>query len=577
MIDKEIFSLPLDKADFCVIDFETTGLNPRYNNVIDVGIVRVSGFQIKETFQSLINPGRDIPYFITQFTGITNEDVYDAPFFDEVIDEIEEFISDKVLCGHNLPFDYSFLKKEFTVCGHDAPLNPNVCTLKIARRLFPTLRSKSLSSVCNHLKIKNLDAHRALSDAKVTAQILIKMIKELEENFEIKNIGQLIAFQKTSLNPDRHVKIKKKLQEDIILLPDAPGIYSFLNSKGDIIYIGKAKSLQKRIKSYFSPAAPRKAKKIVKQASRLKVALTNSELTALLMEAEAIKLIDPKHNTMLKRYGSKYFLRINTTKKFPSIDITNVFDFDGNDYFGLFINKKKALKVEELIHKTFAIRECTETELKKGRTCFLADIERCTAPCVNKDNSLYNSELEKVYEFLYGKSQNALNRLLNKMKKYSEKEKYEKAAEVKELIDFILSQTHKTSLLAEPVNSANALFEIDGGFTKDYVLMLTGKIYIKKYPLDGKDLFDIALEDYFTRTIQTNILPNEEDLEKIKITLNWLIKNRNKVRVFYLKEFQNKEDLFYKMGNFGSQSFTTSESTFDIKNFIHNDQEISTT
>ena len=137
------------------------------------------------------------------------------------------------------------------------------------------------------------------------------------------------------------------------------------------------------------------------------------------MEAELIKIVSPRHNVMLKEYGNKYFLRITTTHPFPAVEICNHFDFDGNDYFGLFISRKKAVAVQEMILKTFLIRECGNSEYDKGKACFLAEIERCTAPCVNKDKSIYFEELDKVYEFLYGKNQFALNRLLNKMKEYS--------------------------------------------------------------------------------------------------------------------------------------------------------------
>src|SRR5690606_24840110 len=112
----------------------------------------------------------------------------------------------------------------------------------------------------------------------------------------------------------------------------------------------------------------------------------------------------------------------------------------------------------------------------------------------------------------------------------SDLEKYEKAAEVKSLIDMILNQTHKSSLLSEPVNKANVLFEINEGYQKDYVLMLEGKIYIKEYALKEKDNFEDAVDDYFEHTINLNNIPNDEDLEKMKITLNWIIKNRNKIR-----------------------------------------------
>ena len=135
----------------------------------------------------------------------------------------------------------------------------------------------------------------------------------------------------------------------------------------------------------------------------------------------------------------------------------------------------------------------------------------------------------------------------------------------KQLIDMILSQTHKTSLLGEPVNNANVLFEVTEGLNKDYILLLNGKIFVKDSRTKKKDLFDESIEDFYNQTINYDYLPTDEDLEKMKITLNWLIKNRNKVRIFYLKEFAAKEELLANLASFSSSNVSTFESSFDIK------------
>ena len=132
----------------------------------------------------------------------------------------------------------------------------------------------------------------------------------------------------------------------------------------------------------------------------------------------------------------------------------------------------------------------------------------------------------------------------------------------------ILAQTHKQSLLSEPVNSARVIFEITEGLTRDYVLMLSGKIFVKKGNLNEKDEFEESLDDYFADTINFDILPDDEDLEKMKITLNWLIKNRNKVRIFYLRNYNSKQDLYagISRNNFNQNFF--SESSFNLKDFL---------
>ena len=558
--------IPLEKASFSVVDVETTGLSANKNRIIEIALVKIENLKITDKLHYLINPQTYIPPFITSLTGINNDDVIGAPIFSEVVDEIISFTDNTILTAHNFPFDSSFLNSEFSTSGREFINEHSCCTLKIARKIYPTLKSKSLSNVAQSLNLKNKNAHRALGDAEITAKVLLKMIKELQTKDNIITVGEFLAYQE-GISESPLLNVKKELQEDFRSLPHASGIYYFTNNMDEIIYVGKAKSIRERVKTYFSPSAPKKAQKIIKQAARLKHVITNSELTALLTEAETIKLLEPKHNYQLKKFGNKYFLRITRTHQAPRIELTNHFDFDGNDYFGLFISRRKATEILEFVNKAFAVRECSDKDFKKGKTCFLYDIHRCTGPCIDVElnKQTYMDELENVYDFLYGKNQFAVDRLLNKMKELSVKEKYEQAAEIKELVDFILDQTHKSSILAEPVNRANVLFEINSRFENDYVLMLEGKFYIKKYLHDHKDKFEQALDDYYNGSINTDSNPTDEDLEKMKITLNWLVKNRNQVRVIYLKNYSSKAELFENISRNADKIYAVSENVIQVK------------
>jgi len=302
-----ILSTPLDKASFSVLDVETTGLSANKNRIIEIAIVKVEGLKIVDKLHYLINPQTYIPEFITSLIGIDNDDVIGAPIFSEVVDEVINFIDNTVLTAHNFPFDSSFLNTEFMLSGREFISDESCCTLKLARNIYPDLKSKSLTSVADHLNLKNKNAHRALGDAEITAKVLMKMINELQEKDKIKTVGDLLTYQKGYQN-NYLTNVKKELQEDYLSLPNAPGIYYFTNKKDEIIYVGKAKSIRDRVKSYFSPSALRKSQKIVKQAVRLKHIITNTELTALLTEAETIKILEPKHNAQLRKFGNKYFL-----------------------------------------------------------------------------------------------------------------------------------------------------------------------------------------------------------------------------------------------------------------------------
>jgi DNA polymerase-3 subunit epsilon len=139
-----------------------------------------------------------------------------------------------------------------------------------------------------------------------------------------------------------------------------------------------------------------------------------------------------------------------------------------------------------------------------------------------------------------GRNQLVLTRLLTQMKKHSDEMRFEKAAEVKELVDLILAQVQKSSLLAEPVNRAEVLMEIqEGNSSFDYILLVAGRVYIRGYYINPQRNFNDALVEYYEGVVDRSAVPDSEDLEKIKITLNWAIRNRHQVSLYYLKQYKS--------------------------------------
>jgi len=541
--------IPKDKTFseviYSVIDFETTGTAPKNSRTIEVGIVKIENLKIVDSYQSLINPQQLIPPFIESLTGINNEDVLDAPPFEDIAQEIKDFIDGTILIGHNLPFDYAFLSAEFERAEIILPKLQQVCTLKLSRSLYPELKSKSLGNMVKHFRFRHKDVHRALGDATATAKVFLKILKKLKDEHNYEYVSDLNAFQSTPSVSKSFRLVKKKLVGDISNLPDSPGVYFFRDAKDKIVYIGKAKSLKKRVKNYFSSSASRKAKKIARKASRLGFNETKSELSALVLEAELIKIHKPQFNSMLKKYSQNYFIKVKLNHTYPDVKVSTDFDFDGNDFFGPYSNRITANSLKEIVDKTFSLRECTDKEIAKKKKCYLLDIKRCTAPCIDKslDNE-YKTELENVYKFLSGQNQFAVNRLLNKMKDLSERQKYEEAAEVRDTVNLILNQLSRSSILAEPINQANALIEIKDYLKTDYILFLEGKVFLKDYYLKEQDFFEVALDDYFDNTFHLLAGMEDKDLEKIKISLSWLVKNRNKVKIHYLNDYETKSELF---------------------------------
>ncbi len=560
---QHILETELSDATFVIVDVETTGLRAGQDRVIEIGMVKLERGRITDIYNSFINPGRKIPPFITSFTGISDEDVKDAPYFEEVADELMNFLGDSVLVGHNLSFDYRFLQSEFSLAGKHSFKPLQLCTLRLAKKLLPELRSRSLKNVAYHFKLHQELAHRALDDANLTAQVLLKFI-ELLKRTDFNTVSSAIQLQFAPISGRIKPTVSLSLAESLASIPKSPGVYYFLNKKGTVIYVGKAKSLPLRLRSYFSGSSAGKSKKIVRQAHKIKAESTNTELTALLAEAELIKLIDPRLNVQLKTYRNKYFIKLESNNGFERLKISKEFLFDGNDYFGLFVSWQKAAEMLDLLNKVFRLRECEDKEFAKGTGCFLAEIDRCTAPCINNDREIYDKEIEDVYEFMFGKNQRALDRLLIKMKQYSENERYEKAGEIKLLIQMILNQIQKSSLLAEPVNKANILIKVAGPQGRyDFILLLEGKVFVKDYFLAENDVFEERIDDFYNGTISRNFTPGEEDLEKMKIILNWIIRNRHSVKIFYLKNYTNKTALMSAVGEMSSSGIYSGTRIFE--------------
>ncbi|MEW6652501.1 MAG: exonuclease domain-containing protein [Bacteroidota bacterium] len=540
----EIEPILFEEAEFCVFDFETTGTSARTDKVIEIGMARIKKGKIVDTFSTFINPGRPVPYFITNITGITNLDVQDAPYFEEVYSQIKNFIGDSVLVAHNLGFDMSFLRKECISADLQMIPNEAICTLKLARKIFPSLPSKSLGNVVKHLKIRHRSVHRGLGDAAATGKVLIKMFKTLREEHNIDTIEELISFvSSASLPPTFNIK-KKKLADDLVKVPPQPGVYFFKNSRGEIIYIGKAKSLKERVRNHFMSNAISKSKKIVNTAASLEFKTTNSELTALLAEAELIKLHKPKFNTLLKNFPRSYFIKI-TSEKFPIPEIASTFEFDGNDYYGPYTNRNSVTETKDIIDKAFQIRECSKKEFNKRRKCYLMDIERCTGPCIDSGiEGKYNEELRRVHDFLRGQNQSAIDNLLNKMKELGEKQKFEEAAQIRDVVQRILHQLHRSSILSEPLNKANVLVEVSSSPKNEYVLLLEGKMYFRNFFIEPEALqIEKALQDFFDGSLQYSKELTQQDLERLKIGLSWLIKNRGQIKIHYLKNYTSIEEL----------------------------------
>src|SRR5690625_861989 len=165
---------------YTVIDLETTGQSTiKGDKIIEVGIAVIENNEIAEEYSTFLNPGKQIPAFITNLTGIANKDVEAAPSFSEKAEEITAFFKDSYLVAHNVPFDLGFLNGELKNVGMEEIKIPVIDTVELSRILYPKAPSFKLSQLTEYLGIYHDDPHRAASDANVTAKLLMKLINKL--------------------------------------------------------------------------------------------------------------------------------------------------------------------------------------------------------------------------------------------------------------------------------------------------------------------------------------------------------------------------------------------------------------
>lgn len=171
----------IQDATFIVVDTETTGATGATDRIVEIGATKVRGGEIIETFSTLINPGRFIPHNVMQIHNITDNMVIDAPSFADVANDFLKFMGESgVFTAHNADFDKDFINHELRRIGYTPMYHQSLCTIKLARKVYPHLKKYGLTYLCDVFDIKRPSAHRALDDSVATAKLLIKMIKELE-------------------------------------------------------------------------------------------------------------------------------------------------------------------------------------------------------------------------------------------------------------------------------------------------------------------------------------------------------------------------------------------------------------
>ncbi|TDI73544.1 MAG: DEDD exonuclease domain-containing protein [Bacteroidetes bacterium] len=517
-----------------VTDTETTGLNSRSNRIIEIAATRLVDGEESISFSQLVDPGEQISYRITRLTGITNAMVYGCPTAAEVIPAYGEFLADSVLVAHNLSFDRGFINAERDRIGMQPIDNQGLCTVRLARRLLPGLRSKSLANLARFFRIPDHGRHRALRDVEITVEVLHRLIKIANEQHGVTELDELISMQSRTyarINPfAKHIV---HIRADVLpSVPDTPGVYRMLDGRKKVLYVGKAKALAKRVRSYFNAieAHPPRIRQLVASIRDIEWTETPTELEALLLESREIRTYDPPFNRAQKRTTPRPYIRIDNQNPYPRVT-SHIFPRqDGSLYFGPFRSRGQARSVVELIQRYFLVATCDDREFRHGKRCMRADIGRCSAPCEGQvSEEEYRAEIERICRFIGGDVSDVLQKLKKEMSIAAESLAFEDAVRLRDLYALIDDLVSRHGRVAPEIMRDDAIL-IYTPHDEDSLTLISirhGCFLASTGITDVNDRSRIL--NFVNAAFQeTDILPDpRSDADQIRVLMHWLYAHRD--------------------------------------------------
>src|ERR671932_59046 len=417
-------SLPLDEAPYVVFDVETTGSAAGKGGAItEFGAMKLVRGEVVDQFSTLVNPGRPIDPFVVRLTGITDRMVADAPSISEAMPRFEEFVEGCVLVGHNVHFDCSFV----TAARGGVKLpNEVLDTLKLARCLVPGLKRYRLSSLVNHFGVRHAPNHRALSDAAATTEVFRRLLKLLS-SAGVESVGEALAIR------GGRGRIKPQKQHLASGVPNTPGVYYFIDKHGTTLYVGKAKDLKARVRTYFNGGdGRRKVGRLVEEVAEVRVKETESELHALILEAREIRRLLPRYNSVGRDDKGGWFIRLDTTEPYPLPERVPTKDSkDGVIHLGPYRSAGVLDACIEALGRIFPLKRCSGEE----GICFYGQMGRC-APCIGMGRDDYRHlVVDEVVALLRGEGgEEHLAALVGERERLAGALEFEAAARLRDLI-----------------------------------------------------------------------------------------------------------------------------------------------
>lgn len=433
---------PLYETTFVVVDLETTGGSPEADAITEIGAVKVRGGEVIGEFATLIDPGRSIPPAVVRVTGITDVMVCAAPRIEAVLPGFLEFAAGAVLVAHNARFDTAFLRAAAARSATPWPNPQVVCTVKLARRVLardeaPSVRLGVLARV---LGASVQPTHRALDDARATVDVLHALIGRVG-NLGVRSLTELLDYL-----PDVSAgqRAKRGLASG---LPTAPGVYLFRGPGDEVLYIGTAVNLRRRVRGYFTGSETRgRMKEMVALATRVEHVVCAHGLEAGVRELRLLVAHAPPYNRRSKFPERGWWIAL-TAEAFPRFTVIREPD---RLAVGPFRSRADAVEVAATLAEFCGVRTCAGRLPRAAvHRCPPAVVGGCPAavPGEGLDAAGYAARPDAVRDFFAGRSDAPLRAMLADIERRSGAEHFEAAARLRDRVVTVVRAVARTQRL----------------------------------------------------------------------------------------------------------------------------------
>ena len=351
--------------------------------------------------------------------------------------------------------------------------------------------------------------------------------------------------------------LRPEFEDKLNALPTKPGVYLYKNADGKIIYVGKAINLHSRVRSYFRDSSQHtpKTRRLVADIADMEFIISQSELEALLLENTLIKKHQPRYNVQLKDDKRYPYVRVHWNEPFPRVTTTRHLVNDGSRYFGPYTVATAAYQTLDLVRKIFPYRTCTrEITGHDERACLYYHIGRCSAPCVGAvDEATYRAILDRLCEFLSGRTDAVMNDMRRQMQEAAEKLDFEKAALVRDQLRSMEYIAQKQTVMSPDLKDHDviAFCQQDGDACVQIFFIRSGRLIGREYFLldgtadeDAQEIMASFIKQFYDQASQVPpeiLLPQQ--MEEVRIIRDWLSSKRGADVVLKVPQRGRKREL----------------------------------